>query len=305
MANITAGMVKELRERSGAGMMDCKKALSENDGDMESAIDWLRKKGLSAAAKKAGRVAADGLVAVKTAGNVGAVVELNAETDFVARNEQFQEFVLKLADIALEKGTSIDDMNAADMDGETVADRLTNMIATIGENMHLRRVARLSVDGGIIASYMHGALVAGAGKIGVLVALKSDGDKEKLEQLGKQIAMHIAAARPEALTIDTVDADALERERAVLKEQALASGKPEEIIEKMMEGRLRKYYEQVVLLEQTYVIDGETKISKVLENAEKEIGASIELVDYVRFELGEGVEKEEDDFAAEVAAMAG
>ncbi len=305
MANITAGMVKELRERSGAGMMDCKKALSENDGDMESAIDWLRKKGLSAAAKKAGRVAADGLVAVKTAGNVGAVVELNAETDFVARNEQFQEFVLKLADIALEKGTSIDDMNAADMDGETVADRLTNMIATIGENMHLRRVARLSVDGGIVASYMHGALVAGAGKIGVLVALKSDGDKEKLEQLGKQIAMHIAAARPEALTIDTVDADALERERAVLKEQALASGKPEEIVEKMMVGRLRKYYEQVVLMEQTYVIDGETKISKVLENAEKEIGASIELVDYVRFELGEGVEKEEDDFAAEVAAMAG
>jgi elongation factor Ts len=305
MAEITAAMVKELRERSGAGMMDCKKALSEAGGDMENAIDWLRKKGLAAAAKKAGRTASEGLVAIAVDGKTGAVVELNAETDFVSRNEQFQKFVLDLADLALKNGESVDDLKAADMGGKKVEEALTDLIATIGENMQLRRAARLSVDNGVIAGYMHSALVPGAGKIGVLVALDSTADAGKLEELGRQLAMHIAAARPEALDIAGVDADALERERAVLKEQALASGKPAEIVEKMMEGRIRKYYEQVVLLEQTYVIDGESKISAVLEKASKELGAEVKLTGYVRFERGEGISKEGDDFAAEVAAMAG
>lgn len=306
MAEITAAMVKELRERSGAGMMDCKKALGEAAGDMEAAIDWLRKKGLAAAAKKSGRVAAEGLVAIATDGKTGAVVELNAETDFVARNEQFQKFVTALAELALTQGDGVDTLKDADMDGSTVESRLTDLIATIGENMQLRRAAKLAVENGVIASYMHNALIPGAGKIGVLVALESTGDADKLNELGRQIAMHIAAARPEALDIAGVDSDALERERDVLKEQALASGKPADIVEKMMEGRIRKYYEQVVLLEQTYVIDGESKVSAVLEKAGKDLGAPVKLTGYVRFELGEGVAKESgDDFAAEVAAMAG
>lgn len=305
MSNITSAMVKELRELSGAGMMDCKKALSEADGNMEAAVDWLRTKGLAAAAKKSGRAASEGLVAIAADGTKGAVVELNAETDFVARNEQFQGFVARLATLALDNGDSVDSLNAADMDGETVETSLTNLIAKIGENMQLRRVASLSVEKGIVANYVHSALVPGAGKIGVLVALESEGDTEKLAQLGKQIAMHVAAARPEALTIEDVDEEMLERERAVLKEQALASGKPADIVEKMMEGRIRKYYDQVVLLEQTYVIDGETKVSAVIENAAKDVGADVKLVGYARFELGEGVEKEDDDFAAEVASMAG
>ena len=230
---------------------------------------------------------------------------MNAETDFVARNEHFQKFVQQLAELALEHGESVEVLNAAELEGAAVETQLTNLIATIGENMQLRRVESLSVTNGVVANYVHSALIPGAGKIGVLVALESEGDTAKLEQLGKQIAMHVAAARPEALTIEEVDPDMLERERAVLKEQALASGKPADIVEKMMEGRIRKYYEQVVLLEQTYVIDGETKVSAVIENAAKDVGADVKLAGYVRFELGEGIEKEEDDFAAEVASMAG
>ena len=306
MAEITASMVKDLREKTGAGMMDCKKALNENDGNVEAAVDWLRTKGLSAAAKKSGRVAAEGLVAVATKGNKGAVVELNAETDFVARNEKFQAFLEKLALFVLENGVEdVESLKTTEMDGKTVTDHITDLIATIGENMQLRRVAYVEVSEGVVAQYVHGALKDGLGKIGVLVALQSSGDAGKLENLGKQIAMHVAAARPEALNIADVDSAKLEREREVLAEQARASGKPEDIIQKMMEGRLRKYYEQVVLLEQTYVIDNENKVSQVLENASKDVGGDITLAGYVRFELGEGVEKEEGDFAAEVAAMAG
>ncbi len=305
MAEITAAMVKELRERSGAGMMDCKKALNETGGDMENAIDWLRTKGLAAAAKKAGRTASEGLVAIAVDGKTGAAVELNAETDFVSRNEQFQKFVLDLANLVLQHGVSPEDLKAADLGGKTVEEALTDLIATIGENMQLRRTARLSVENGVIAGYTHSALVPGAGKIGVLVALHSTADTGKLEELGRQLAMHIAASRPEALDIASVDPDALERERAVLKEQALAEGKPADIVEKMMEGRIRKYYERVVLMEQTYIMDNESKISAVLENASKELGAEVKLTGFVRFERGEGISKDDDDFASEVAAMAG
>ncbi len=297
MAEITAATVKELRERTGAGMMDCKKALNETSGDLEGAIDWLRKKGLAAAAKKAGRVAAEGLVGVAARGTVGAAVEVNAETDFVARNDKFQAFVTKATGAALDNG----DIEA--LKG-SLGEELTQLVATIGENMSLRRAVRLSVSDGIVATYMHSALVPNLGKIGVLVALESTGDKTKLQELGRQIAMHIAAARPEALDIADVDQANLARERDVLSEQARASGKPEEIIAKMVEGRIRKYYEEVVLLEQVYVIDQETKIRKVVENAAKDVGAPVKLTGFARFQLGEGIEKETGDFAAEVASMA-
>ncbi len=304
MGQITAGMVKELRDTTGAGMMDCKKALAETDGDMEAAVDWLRTKGLAAAAKKAGRVAADGLVAVVTDGTVGAVVEINAETDFVARNDGFQGFVRDVAAIALaEKGDAEKILASAyPKTDRTVQEQLVHNIATIGENMSFRRAIALSVGDGVVAGYVHSAVVPGLGKIGVLVALESTGDKAKLEALGKQIAMHIAAARPEALNIEDVDSSNLDRERAVLVEQARESGKPETIIEKMVEGRIRKYYEEVVLLEQVFVIDGETKIRKVVENAAADIGAPVALTGFVRYVLGEGIEKKEEDFAAEVAA---
>lgn len=303
MAAITAALVKELRDKSGAGMMDCKKALAETDGDMDAAVDWLRTKGLAAAQKKSGRVAADGLVAVVTSGTKGAAVEINAETDFVARNENFQDFVSTIAGIALEVGGEGSAIESAAYPGtgRTVAEQLTHNIATIGENMSFRRAKVLEVSQGLVASYMHGALVPGLGKIGVLVALESSASADVLEALGKQVAMHIAAARPEFLAIADVDQGALDREKAVLTEQARESGKPEEIIEKMVQGRLRKYYEEVVLTEQVFVIDNETKISKVVENAAKEAGTEIKLTGFVRFELGEGIEKEETDFAAEVA----
>ena len=303
MAAITAALVKELRDKSGAGMMDCKKALAETDGDMEAAVDWLRTKGLAAAQKKSGRVAADGLVAVTAAGTRGAVVEINAETDFVARNESFQDFVATIGSIALEAGDNADTILAAAYPetGRTVAEQLTHNIATIGENMSFRRASVLEVSNGLVATYMHGALKPGLGKIGVLVALESDASADTLEALGKQLAMHIAAARPEFLSVADVDADALERERTVLTEQARESGKPENIIEKMVEGRLRKYYEEVVLTEQVFVIDNETKITKVVENAAKDAGTAIALKGFARFELGQGIEKEETDFAAEVA----
>jgi elongation factor Ts len=306
MAEITASLVKELREKTGAGMMDCKKALTETSGDLEGAVDWLRKKGLAAAAKKAGRVAAEGLVAVATAGTVGAVVEVNSETDFVARNERFQAFANEAARQALAGNGDLDTLLQAQYPetGRTVADEVTHMVATIGENMNLRRISRIEVGSGVVASYVHNALAPNLGKIGVLVGLESTGDRDRLLELGRQIAMHIAAARPEALNIEDVDSSALDRERSVLADQARASGKPEEIIAKMVEGRLRKYYEEVVLLEQVYVIDGENKVRKVVETVAKEIGAPIKVVGFTRFVLGEGIEKEQSDFAAEVAAQA-
>jgi elongation factor Ts len=306
MAEITASLVKELREKTGAGMMDCKKALTETSGDLEGAVDWLRKKGLAAAAKKAGRVAAEGLVAVATSDTVGAVVEVNSETDFVARNERFQAFANEVARQALTGTGDLDTLQQAQYPetGRTIGEEVTHMVATIGENMNLRRIARIEVGSGAVASYVHNALAPNLGKIGVLVGLESTGDRDRLLELGKQIAMHIAAARPEALNIEDVDSSALDRERSVLADQARASGKPEEIIAKMVEGRLRKYYEEVVLLEQVYVIDGENKVRKVVENFAKEIGAPIKVVGFKRFVLGEGIEKEQSDFAAEVAAQA-
>jgi len=306
MAEITASLVKELRDKTGAGMMDCKKALAETNGDLEGAVDWLRKKGLAAAAKKSGRVAAEGLVAVATSGTAGAVVEVNAETDFVARNDKFQGFAAKAAEIALTTG-DVEGLKAAAYPGtsHTVQDELTSLIATIGENMNLRRATKLQVSAGVVASYIHTAIAPGLGKIGVLVALESTGDVAKLTELGKQIAMHVAAARPDALDVADVDVSALEREKNVLADQARASGKPENIIEKMVEGRLRKYYEEVCLLEQTYVIDGETKVRAVVEKVAKELGTPVKLTGFVRYALGEGIEKAESDFAAEVAAAAG
>ena len=298
MAEITAALVKELREISGAGMMDCKKALVETSGDKEAAVDWLRKKGLAAAAKKSGRVAADGLVGIVTDGNHGALVEVNCETDFVARNEQVQGFVTAVAKLAL-KAADVEALKAMQLPGEslTVAEKLTQLVATIGENMQLRRTAKLSVSNGAVAAYMHNAVVPGLGKIGVLVGLESAGDKARLTALGKQIAMHVAASNPQALTIDAVDPAALERERGVLAEQAKASGKPAEIIGKMVEGRLRKYYEEVVLLEQAYVHDPDTRVKQAIEKAGKELGTPVKIAGFVRFALGEGIDKEQSDAA--------
>lgn len=303
MAEITAALVKELREKTGAGMMDCKKALSETGGDIEAGVDWLRKKGLAAAAKKAGRVAAEGLVGIATGEGAAAVVEINSETDFVARNESFQEAVRAVADIALANGGDLEKVGAADFPGtgRTVSEEVTHLVATIGENINLRRTAALSVDGGVVASYMHSASGPGIGRIGVIVGLQSNGDHDKLNALGRQVAMHVAAANPQAVSPEDLDADMVERERAVLIDQAKASGKPDNIIEKMVEGRIRKFFEEVALLQQTWVIDGETKVSKVLEGAADDVGAPVSVTGFVRFALGEGVEKEEQDFAAEVA----
>jgi elongation factor Ts len=307
MAEISAALVKELREKTGAGMMDCKKALGETAGNLEDAVDWLRKKGLAAAAKKSGRIAAEGLVAVATGGTAGAVVEVNAETDFVARNDKFQAFAARVAELAVAGTGELEVLKqtAYPGTGHAVQEELASLIGTVGENMNLRRVARLSVPAGVVATYVHQATAPGLGKIGVLVALESTGDQGKLLELGKQIAMHVAAARPDALDIADVSTANLDRERAVLIEQARASGKPESIIEKMVEGRVRKYYEEVVLLEQTYVIDGETKVRKVVEAAAKDVGAPVKLTGFARFALGEGIEKAQADFAAEVAAAAG
>ncbi|EFH10036.1 translation elongation factor Ts [Pseudoroseomonas cervicalis] len=301
MAEITAAMVRDLREKTGAGMMDCKKALVENNGDAEAAIDWLRKKGLAAAAKKSGRVAAEGLIGTATGPQVGAMVEVNAETDFVARNELFQNFVAEVAGLVLSVGEDVEALKAATFPGTThsVQDELTRLIATIGENMSIRRAKRFSVSSGAVASYVHSAVKPGLGKIGVLVALEAASEIEALETLGRQIGMHVAATRPEALDISAVDPSALEREKAVLSEQARASGKPDAIIEKMVEGRVRKYYEEVVLLEQVWVHDGESRVKAVVQKA----GAK--LVGFTRFQLGEGIEKQTSDFAAEVAAAAG
>ena len=306
MAEITAALVKSLREKTGAGMMDCKKALTENGGHMEASVDWLRSQGLAAAAKKAGRAASEGLVGIASNGTKGAIVELNVETDFVARNESFQDFVESLVQIALAGDGDVEALKAADHPaGENVTEQLTQLISTIGENMDLRRSAVLEVENGVVSTYVHNAMKPGLGKIGVLVALESTADAAAVGALGKQIAMHVAASSPLALTRDDVDADDLERERNILIEQARDSGKPEEIIEKMVEGRLRKYYEEICLLEQTYVIDTDNNVEKAVEAAAKEIGAPVSIKGFVRFALGEGVEKEEEDFAAEVAAVAG
>ena len=307
MAEITASLVKELREKTGAGMMDCKKALGESDGDVEAAVDWLRKKGLAAAAKKAGRVAAEGLVGVAVDGTAGGVVEINAETDFVARNESFQAFVRDVAAMVAGAGGDVEALKTtayADT-GRNVGEQATHLVATIGENIGVRRCAKVEVSQGVIASYIHNSVADGLGKIGVIVGLETAGDADKARAFGRQLAMHIAAARPEAVDVSAVDPVAVERERTVLSDQARASGKPEAIIEKMVEGRLRKYYEEVVLLEQVFVIDGETRVKKAVENAAKDIGAPVTVTGFQRFTLGEGIDKGESDFASEVAATLG
>ena len=305
MTQITAALVKELRDRTGAGMMDCKRALIETAGDIEAAVDWLRKAGLAAAARKAGRIAAEGLVAVAVDGGTGAVVEVNAETDFVARNETFQDFVRTVAGIALERGGDVTAVGSAaypETDG-TVDGRLKALVATIGENMTLRRAAVVKAEPGIVATYVHNAIAPGLGRIGVLVALESEADGADLEALGRGLAMHVAAASPQAVARDDVDPAALEREKSVFAEQARASGRPAEFIDKMVQGRLRKYFEEVCLLEQTYVIDGETRVEKVLQAAAEELGAAVSVAAFVRFALGEGVDRKTEDFASEVAAV--
>jgi elongation factor Ts len=306
MAEITAATVKELRERTGAGMMDCKKALGETSGDMEAAIDWLRTKGLAAAAKKAGRQAAEGLVGVAVRGTKGAVVEVNSETDFVAKNEQFQEFVRTVAGLALDTGSDAEALKAAPWPaGGTVEEKLTANIATIGENQSLRRAALLEVGDGVVVSYVHNAVTAGLGKIGVLVALESTGDKAALEALGKQLAMHIAAANPLALRGEELDPAMIERERAIASEKAKESGKPENIVEKMVEGALAKFRKEMAFLSQLFVMDNKTKVEDVVAAEAKKVGAPIAVAGFVRFQLGEGIEKKESDFAAEVAAASG
>ena len=304
MAEITASMVKQLRESTGAGMMDAKNALTENNGDIEAATDWLRTKGLAKAAKKSSRTAAEGLVAIATNGKTGVVVEINSETDFVARNEEFQGFVRAVTDKALTEAKDLDGLMSAQLDGKAVSENLTDKIAKIGENMNIRRMEKLSVNDGVVVGYMHNAVAPNLGKIGVLVALESAGDKAKLEALGKQIAMHAAAAFPKFLTREDVDAATVERERNVLREKAIAEGAKPEIVEKKLEGGIRKFYEDIVLLEQVFVMDGQTKMSKLLENAAKDVGAPVALTAFSRIQLGEGIEKEEVDFAAEVAATA-
>jgi elongation factor Ts len=306
MAEITAAAVKELRETSGAGMMDCKKALTETGGDMIAATDWLRAKGLATASKKSSRTAAEGLVGVAVNGTSGAAVEVNSETDFVAKNAQFQDFVTTVTSIALETGDDIEALAAAPHPaGGTVAEVLIANIATIGENQTLRRARRLSVTQGLVVPYVHNAAAPGLGKIGVLVALESAAPAETLEALGKQLAMHVAAAFPLALDESGIPADLIERERAIGAEKAAESGKPPEVIAKMVDGSVAKYIKENALLNQLFVIDGKTKISDVVANAAKAAGTSITLTDYVRFQLGEGIEKESSDFAAEVAAAAG
>jgi elongation factor Ts len=306
MADITAAMVKDLREKSGAGMMDCKKALTETSGDMEAAVDWLRAKGLATASKKSSRTAAEGLVGVTTSGTKGAAVEVNSETDFVAKNDQFQSFVRTVTELALAHGDDVEALKAvAYPGGGTVSEVLTNNIATIGENQTLRRARVLSVSQGAVVSYVHNAAATGLGKIGVLVALESAAHAEKLEELGKKLAMHVAAAFPVALDASGVPAEVLERERAIALEKAKESGKPDDVVAKMVEGAVAKFAKENTLLNQLYVIDGKTKISDVVAAAGKEAGSAITLTDYVRFQLGEGIEKEESDFAAEVAAVSG
>jgi elongation factor Ts len=310
MAEITAALVKDLRDKSGVGMMDCKKALSENNGDMEAALDWLRAKGLSKAAKKADRVAAEGLVAVAQRrdgkAQIGALVELNAETDFVARNDLFQNAARSAATAALDVTGDHEAVSAAKTEtGETVGDVITNLIATIGENMVLRRSARFAVSEGVVAAYMHNAVAPSLGRLGVLVALESSADAEALNDLGRKIGMHVAATAPLALTVEEVDPAAVERERAIFAEQAAASGKPANVVEKMIEGRIRKFYEEVVLLKQAFVMNPDQTVEQLIAEQSKALGAPIVMKGFVRLALGEGVEKKVDDFASEVASLTG
>lgn len=306
MTTITASMVKELREKTGAGMMDCKSALTENDGSMEAAVDWLRTKGLAKAAKKAGRVAAEGLVGVSADGNTAAVVEVNSETDFVARNENFQKMVGDISALALETGGDLDALLSAQYPGagKSVADHVSEMVGTIGENMTVRRSDAVNVSEGVVATYIHTQAAPGMGKIGVLVGIESGADAVALNAFGRQIAMHVAAANPLAVTPDELDQDLVARERAILVDQARESGKPEEVVQKMVDGRMRKFFEESVLLSQTFVIDGENTVEKAIKIKGDELGAPIKVTRFVRFALGEGIEKAEDDFAAEVAAAA-
>lgn len=307
MSTVTAAMVKELRDRTGAGMMDCKKALAETNGDVEAAADWLRKKGLAAASKKASRVAAEGLVGAATAGNKGALVEVNAETDFIARNDDFQAYVKNVTKLALEKGGNVDTLKSESYPGtgNTVEGELTNLIATIGENMTFRRADVMQVNQGVVASYIHNQTAEGIGRIGVLVGLESAGDSGKLMEVARQIAMHVAATNPQAAFIEQLDQALIAKERAVHEDMAKASGKPAEFLEKMIEGRMRKYYEQVVLIEQEFVMSPDKRVKDVLADTAKELGTSVELKGFIRYGLGEGIEKQETDFAAEVAAQLG
>lgn len=306
MAEITAALVKELREKSGAGMMDCKKALTENNGDIEAAIDWLRAKGIAKADKKSGRTAAEGLIGINGAGTSAVVVEVNSETDFVARNDAFQDLVRGVASVAIGTDGSVDAIGAATYpaSGKNVTDTIKDAIAHIGENMTLRRAVKLSVEDGVVATYIHNAVADGLGKLGVLVALKSTGNKDVLSAIGRQVAMHIAATNPLAIRAEEVDAAVAERERNVFIEQSRASGKPDAIIEKMVEGRMRKFFEEVALLSQAFVINPDQTVGDAIKAAEKEAGAPIEVTGMARLLLGEGIEKEESDFAAEVAAAA-
>jgi elongation factor Ts len=306
MAEVTAALVKDLREKSGAGMMDCKKALVENDGDVELAIDWLRTKGLSKAAKKADRIAAEGLVAMAVSDNVGAMIELNAETDFVARNVLFQGAAKSIAQAALTVGADVEALNAAKTaEGEVVTDMLANLIATIGENMVLRRAARFEVSKGAVASYVHNATAPDLGRIGVLVAVESEGDEAALRELGRKIAMHVAATQPLSLSTDDLDPEAVERERAIFTEQALESGKPAGVVEKMVEGRIRKFFEEVVLLKQAFVMNPDLTVEQLVAETAKTLGTPVVIKGFARLALGEGIEKKTEDFAAEVAAVSG
>lgn len=305
MATITAAMVKELRETTGAGMMDCKQALSENDGDMQAAIDWLRKKGLSKAAKKAGRVAAEGLIGALTEGNKGVLVEVNSETDFVARNDQFQGLVKMIAQVALKVGSDVEAINAAPVGSATVANAIADAIATIGENMTLRRAVSLEVANGVVGSYVHGAVIDGAGKLGVLVALESTGKTDELAALARQIAMHVAATNPQSLDAATLDPEVVRREKDVLADKYRQQGKPEAMIEKIVESGLKTYYKEACLLDQAFIHDTGKSVAQAVKEAEGKVGAPIKLAAFVRYALGEGIEKQTTDFAAEVAAASG
>jgi len=302
--SISATSVRDLRLKTGAGMMDCKKALVETNGDFEAAVDWLKTKGLAAAAKKAGRIAAEGLTAVMVSGLKGAAIELNSETDFVSRNDIFQSIVKEVTEKAIDC-TNLEALkNAKTKSGKSVEEMIAENVGTIGENLNLRRMEVVQVTDGVVTSYVHNAVADGMGKIAVLVALESKGDKQKLADLGKQIAMHIAAARPQVLSKNDVDQDLIQREKDIFVEQTKASGKPDNIIEKMVEGRIRKFLEEIVLLDQVFVIDGKSRISEIVEALAKELGTPVALTQYVRFELGEGIEKEASNFADEVAAVA-
>tara|TARA_B100000212_G_scaffold195327_1_gene147344 strand:+ start:6446 stop:7369 length:924 start_codon:yes stop_codon:yes gene_type:complete len=301
MSEITSAMVKELREKTGVGMMDCKLALKENNGNIEASIDWLRTKGIAKAAKKEGRVASEGLISIENNGNVASVIEVNSETDFVARNEDFQKVVKKLSALSLES-ENLDELIKKQVDERNISvkDYITEMIASIGENINLRRLSKISLkNNGIISSYIHNQVIEGMGKIGVVVALESEADKSILEDLGKKIAMHIAATNPISISIDEIPEDVLTREKNILSEEARASGKPEEIIEKMTEGRLKKYYQESVLLEQIFVVDGESKVSDILNSIEN----PVKITSFVRMGLGEGIEKKNEDFADEVDSL--